>query len=83
MLCYFYHAVDMEYFKNVMLKLFETGQEESLLPVVATVMHFSPTEMDRCKVAMEGRKAKYAAAAAQTAKDSASSVTSYLTSLWG
>ena len=28
----------MEYFKNVMLKLYETGDAGSLLPVVATVL---------------------------------------------
>jgi len=27
----------MEYFKNVMLKLYETGEAESLLPVVGQV----------------------------------------------
>lgn len=30
-------AVDMEYFKNVLLRLYETGEAESLLPVVAQV----------------------------------------------
>ncbi|KDD73296.1 hypothetical protein H632_c2332p0, partial [Helicosporidium sp. ATCC 50920] len=38
-------AQDMDYFKNVVLKLFETGQAESLLPVVATVLRFSPEEV--------------------------------------
>lgn len=47
--------VDMEYFKNVMLKLFETGEEESLLPVVAAVLQFSPAELTRCKTALEER----------------------------
>lgn len=41
----------MEYFKNVMLKLFETGEAGSLLPVVATVLKFSPEELERCRKA--------------------------------
>lgn len=44
-------VVDMEYFKNVMLKLFETGEAGSLLPVVATVLRFSPEELERCRKA--------------------------------
>ena len=55
-------AVDMEYFKNVMLKLFETGEAESLLPVVSTVLKFSPAETSRCKKALEERTANYIAA---------------------
>jgi hypothetical protein len=45
----------MEYFKNVMLKLFETGQEESLLPVVATALQFSPAELERCRAGVAAR----------------------------
>lgn len=43
----------MEYFKNVMLKLFETGETASLLPVVARVLQFSPEELERCRQATE------------------------------
>lgn len=39
----------MNYLKNVILKLFETGQKEALLPVVGMIMQFSPAEMQRCK----------------------------------
>lgn len=42
-------GVDMNYLKNVILKLFETGQKEALLPVVGMIMQFSPAEMQRCK----------------------------------
>lgn len=51
----------MEYFKNILLKLFETGEEESLLPVVSTMLTFSPAETERCRQAMEDRKARHAA----------------------
>lgn len=46
-------TADMEYFKNVMLKLFETGETASLLPVVARVLQFSPEELERCRQATE------------------------------
>lgn len=35
-------AADMEYLKNVVMKLFETGEAEQLLPVVATILKLSP-----------------------------------------
>ena len=57
---------EMEYLKNVMLKLFETGEAGSLLPVVATVLRFSPAELGRCRAAVAAR-ADHAAAAARGA----------------
>lgn len=45
-----------------MLKLFETGEAESLLPVVATVLQFSPAEMQRCRDALHHRHQQLAAA---------------------
>ena len=71
-------TVDMEYFKNVMLKLFETGEEESLLPVIGTMLQFSPSELHRCKQALDDR-ASYRAALA-SASGQAANVTSYLSS---
>lgn len=41
----------MAYLKNVILKLFETGQKEALLPVVGMIMQFSPAELQRCRYA--------------------------------
>ncbi|XP_039133458.1 protein GRIP isoform X5 [Dioscorea cayenensis subsp. rotundata] len=37
-------GVDMTYLKNVILKLLETGEVEALLPVVGTLLQFSPEE---------------------------------------
>ena len=44
-----------------MLKLFETGEAESLLPVVGAVLQFSPAEMERCRAALHQRQAALAA----------------------
>ncbi|KAK9809711.1 hypothetical protein WJX73_008782 [Symbiochloris irregularis] len=43
---------DMEYLKNILLKLFETGEAAALLPVIATMLQFSPNELTRCKTAL-------------------------------
>jgi hypothetical protein len=48
-------TTDMEYLKNVVLKLFQTGEADSLLPVVATVLQFSPAEVEACRAALDGR----------------------------
>ena len=74
-------SMDMEYFKNVMLKLFETGEEESLLPVVSTMLQFSPEELTRCRKGLEERTAHRAALAA--ARGEAAQVTSYLSNWLG
>ena len=42
---------DMEYLKNIILKLLETGEYEVLLPVVSTLLALSPEEVDRVKTA--------------------------------
>ena len=72
-------GVDMEYFKNILLKLFETGEEESLLPVIATMLQFSPAERQRCQDAMEGRKEQ----SALLPTEASANVTSYITDLFG
>ncbi|XP_064942543.1 protein GRIP-like isoform X2 [Musa acuminata AAA Group] len=42
-------GIDMTYLKNVILKLLETGEVEALLPVVATLLQFSPEEIRKCQ----------------------------------
>jgi hypothetical protein len=39
----------MEYLKNVVLKLLQTGEHEVLLPVLATLLKFSPVEVEVCR----------------------------------
>jgi hypothetical protein len=70
--------------KNVMLKLFETGEGTSLLPVVATVLQFSPAELARCRdavAAREERQAQLLAAAGAGVSSAAGYVSSWLPSL--
>ncbi|XP_050241579.1 protein GRIP-like [Quercus robur] len=38
-------GVDMTYLKNVILKLLKTGEVETLLPVIGTLLQFSPEEL--------------------------------------
>jgi regulator of sirC expression with transglutaminase-like and TPR domain len=45
----------MEYFKNVVLKLYETGEAESLLPVLAQLLQLSPAEVAHCRDALHAR----------------------------
>eukprot|EP00889_Picochlorum_renovo_P000193 jgi/Picre1/27223/NNA_000192.t1 len=75
-------GVDMEYFKNILLKLFETGEEESLLPVIGTMLKFSPAELDRCRKALATRREQHADLL-QGAGEASANVTSYLTDLLG
>ncbi|GJN07479.1 hypothetical protein PR202_ga25314 [Eleusine coracana subsp. coracana] len=42
-------GIDMTYLKNVILKLLETGEVGALLPVVATLLQFSPDELKKCQ----------------------------------
>ncbi|XP_015647561.1 protein GRIP isoform X2 [Oryza sativa Japonica Group] len=42
-------GIDMTYLKNVILKLLETGEVGALLPVVATLLQFSPEELTKCQ----------------------------------
>nr|CAD1844717.1 unnamed protein product [Ananas comosus var. bracteatus] len=44
-------GIDMTYLKNVILKLLETGEVGALLPVVATLLQFSPEELKKCQQA--------------------------------
>ncbi|KAK9829710.1 hypothetical protein WJX72_007468 [[Myrmecia] bisecta] len=44
--------MDMEYLKNIMLKLYEKGEAAALLPVVAMMLQFSPAELKRCQDAL-------------------------------
>jgi hypothetical protein len=47
---------------QVMLKMYETGEAGSLLPVVAQVLQFSPEEARRCRDALHVRSEQLAAA---------------------
>lgn len=42
-------AVDVEYLKNTLVQLFTTGEAEALLPVLSTLLAFSPDELRRCR----------------------------------
>ncbi|XP_066390763.1 protein GRIP-like isoform X3 [Miscanthus floridulus] len=42
-------GIDMTYLKNVILKLLETGEVGALLPVVGTLLQFSPDELKKCQ----------------------------------
>ncbi|KAK9831018.1 hypothetical protein WJX74_000295 [Apatococcus lobatus] len=55
---------ELEYLKNILLKLFETGEAAALLPVVAMMLHFSPQELKQCQEAMQQRQAEAAEATA-------------------
>ena len=39
----------MEYLKNTVLKLFMSGEAETLLPVFAALLSFSPDEMNQAR----------------------------------
>lgn len=43
---------DMEYLKNVVMQFVCTRQQEALLPVVAQVLHLTPSEAQKCRAAM-------------------------------
>ena len=43
------NPMDVEYLKNSVLKMYRTGEAETLLPVFATILAFSPEEVKRCK----------------------------------
>lgn len=66
-----------------MLKLFETGEEESLLPIVGTILQFSPAELDRCKEGLQHRRAHQNAALLEAAGEASANVTSYVSSWLG
>jgi hypothetical protein len=41
--------VDTEYLKNIVLKLYRSGEAEALLPVFSALLAFSPDEMRSCR----------------------------------
>ena len=45
---------DMEYLKNLVLRLLQTYDGESLLPVLSALLVFSPAEVQQCKDAIAG-----------------------------
>jgi len=50
--------VDLEYLKNVILKLMVTNEYEALLPVISTLLQFSPDEVKEVKKKVEERMPK-------------------------
>jgi hypothetical protein len=42
-------GANLEYLKNVMVRYMETGEHEALFPVIATILQFSPAEVERVK----------------------------------
>jgi len=46
---------NLDYLKNVIVKYMETNEHESLLPVIATILHLSPDEVRRVKTARSSR----------------------------
>jgi len=70
----------MEYFKNILLKLFETGEDESILPVVGTMLQFSPQELKRCQDAIASRQ-QFEGSLLPT--DATATATNYISSLFG
>mmetsp|Transcript_7374 Transcript_7374/g.19047 ORF Transcript_7374/g.19047 Transcript_7374/m.19047 type:complete len:269 (+) Transcript_7374:419-1225(+) len=68
--------VDMEYLKNVVVQLCCTRQQEALLPVVAQVLHLSPTEVAKCREAM----ARYRQ---EAEPDIVGAASEYISSSWG
>ena len=50
-------GTDIQYLKNVVLKLYETGEAAALLPVVGMMLRFSPAELRRCQDALAASEA--------------------------
>jgi DNA repair exonuclease SbcCD ATPase subunit len=69
---------DMEYLKNIVLKLLETGEYEVLLPVIATLLSLSPDEVGRIQKAYKEGVHSQANDPMEYATKTASDVTSYL-----
>jgi hypothetical protein len=44
-------GANLEYLKNIILKLLETNEQESLLPVLSTLLQFTPQEKERIAAA--------------------------------
>ncbi|TVU39338.1 hypothetical protein EJB05_12751 [Eragrostis curvula] len=67
-------GIDMTYLKNVILKLLETGEVGALLPVVATLLQFSPDELKKCQ---QGVLSSVASSQAPAVPDGASTPNSF------
>jgi hypothetical protein len=67
-------GIDIQYLKNVILKLYETGESAALLPVVGMMLRFSPAELKRCQEALARGPEPPADAAAVAGVGDASSV---------
>eukprot|EP01025_Chloroclados_australasicus_P021931 TRINITY_DN22855_c0_g1_i3.p1 TRINITY_DN22855_c0_g1~~TRINITY_DN22855_c0_g1_i3.p1 ORF type:complete len:648 (-),score=105.83 TRINITY_DN22855_c0_g1_i3:1154-3097(-) len=48
--------VDLQYLKNVIIKMMETNQAEALLPVISTLLGFTSEEMKHCKDVLAQQK---------------------------
>eukprot|EP01026_Neomeris_dumetosa_P022265 TRINITY_DN1921_c1_g1_i14.p1 TRINITY_DN1921_c1_g1~~TRINITY_DN1921_c1_g1_i14.p1 ORF type:complete len:521 (+),score=125.45 TRINITY_DN1921_c1_g1_i14:310-1872(+) len=48
--------VDLQYLKNVIIKMMETNQAEALLPVISTLLGFSNEELQHCKDTLARQK---------------------------
>jgi regulator of sirC expression with transglutaminase-like and TPR domain len=68
----------MEYFKNVVLKLYETGEAESLLPVLAQLLQLSPAEVAHCRDALHARSEQLGATNAASGEALAGDMAGYL-----
>lgn len=69
---------DMEYLKNIVLKLLETGNYEVLLPVVSTLLALSPEEVERVRKAYQEGVHRQGSDPMDYATKAATDVTSYL-----
>jgi len=49
------NSLNVEYLKNVVVKFMETG-DETLVPVIGTVLHLTSSEVDAVKKKREGKK---------------------------
>ncbi|CAM0905825.1 unnamed protein product [Alopecurus aequalis] len=67
-------GIDLTYLKNVILKLLETGEVGALLPVVATLLQFSPDELNKCQ---HGVLSSVASSAAPALSDGGSTPNSF------
>ncbi|KAF8759226.1 hypothetical protein HU200_010256 [Digitaria exilis] len=67
-------GIDMTYLKNVILKLLETGEVGALLPVVATLLQFSPDELKKCQ---QGVLSSVASSQAAAVSDGATTPNSF------
>eukprot|EP00955_Chlamydomonas_euryale_P117218 366462-Chlamydomonas_euryale.AAC.3 len=77
-------GVDVQYLKNTVLRLYRTGEAESLLPVFGTILAFGPEELASCRAGLQRLKdgevpLPGAAAAVDASLTSASTVMSSLT----